>query len=84
MATRATPTRRTKGETLHVDCGNCQRNCPYCVIRMDGVPAKKPGLLSWMFFGGGPACVRVCPTGGAIRVSPEDFLTVARLDREAN
>ncbi len=30
---------------------------------------------------GGPACVRACPTGAAIRVSPEDFLSVARLDR---
>ena len=88
---------------------------------MDSVPPKKPGLLSWMFFGagpgpgepskkwrykhaepgvekpkkaikcdmcsgmdGGPACVRACPTGAAIRVSPEDFLTVARLDGQAN
>jgi ferredoxin len=28
---------------------------------------------------GGPACVRACPTGAAIRVSPEEFLGVARL-----
>jgi Fe-S-cluster-containing hydrogenase component 2/CRP-like cAMP-binding protein/thioredoxin reductase len=28
---------------------------------------------------GGPACVRACPTGAAIRVSPEAFLSVARL-----
>ena len=28
---------------------------------------------------GGPACVRACPTGAAIRVAPEGFLTVARL-----
>jgi Fe-S-cluster-containing hydrogenase component 2 len=28
---------------------------------------------------GGPACVRACPTGAAIRVSPEEFLTVARM-----
>ncbi|HUR39948.1 MAG TPA: cyclic nucleotide-binding domain-containing protein [Verrucomicrobiae bacterium] len=27
---------------------------------------------------GGPACVRACPTGAAIRVSPEDFMRVAR------
>jgi CRP-like cAMP-binding protein/Fe-S-cluster-containing hydrogenase component 2 len=27
---------------------------------------------------GGPACVRACPTGAAIRVSPEQFLRVAR------
>ena len=25
---------------------------------------------------GGPACVRACPTGAAIRVSPEEFLAV--------
>jgi Fe-S-cluster-containing hydrogenase component 2/CRP-like cAMP-binding protein/thioredoxin reductase len=28
---------------------------------------------------GGPACVRACPTGAAIRVSPEAFLSVARV-----
>ncbi len=102
-----------------IGCGNCQRNCPYGVIRMDSVPPKKPSLLSWIFLGrgpgpgepskkwryqhaeagvekpkkaikcdmcsgieGGPACVRACPTGAAIRVSPEDFLSVARLERE--
>jgi hypothetical protein len=27
---------------------------------------------------GGPACVRACPTGAARRVSPEQFLRVAR------
>lgn len=107
-----------------IGCGNCQRNCPYGVIRMEMVPPKKPNLLSWLFFGrgpgpgepsykwskanlpltgdekkdaeltkkraikcdmcsgipGGPACVRACPTGAAIRVKPEEFLTVARLD----
>ena len=31
---------------------------------------------------GGPACVRACPTGAAIRVAPEDFLSVARLETE--
>jgi Fe-S-cluster-containing hydrogenase component 2 len=30
---------------------------------------------------GGPACVRACPTGAAIRVSPEEFLTVSRLEK---
>ena len=97
-----------------IGCGNCQRNCPYGVIRMAKIPPKKPGLLKWLFFGagpgpgeadekwakkkakgeapkkaikcdmcsgieGGPACVRACPTGAAIRVSPEEFLTVARM-----
>lgn len=103
-----------------IGCGNCQRNCPYGVIRMDKVPPKKPGLLSWMLFGmgpgpgepshgwskkkaakagveapkkaikcdmcsgisGGPACVRACPTGAAIRVAPDEFLSVARLEQE--
>ncbi len=102
-----------------IGCGNCQRNCPYGVIRMDKVPPKKPSLLSWLFFGfgpgpgepskkwsyansdhsvekpkkaikcdmcagieGGPSCVRACPTGAAIRVAPDEFLTVARLEQE--
>ena len=98
-----------------IGCGNCQRNCPYGVIRMDSIPPPKPPLLSWLLFGagpgpgepshawrkenakgaeqpkkaikcdmcsgieGGPACVRACPTGAAIRVAPEAFLSVARL-----
>ena len=37
-----------------IGCGNCQRNCPYGVIRMDAKPPKKPGLLSWLLFGAGP------------------------------
>lgn len=101
-----------------IGCGNCQSNCPYGVIRMDKAPPRKPGLLSWLFFGagpgpgepsrawsyahakagvdspkkaikcdmcsgldGGPACVRACPTGAAIRVSPETFLSVSQLDK---
>jgi cGMP-dependent protein kinase 2 len=95
-------------------CGNCQRNCPYGVIRMAKPPPKKPSLFAWLFFGkgpgpgepdsewtdgrvssetpkkaikcdmcsgigGGPACVRACPTGAAIRVSPEEFLSVTRM-----
>ncbi len=99
-----------------IGCGNCERNCPYGVIRMDSVPPPKPPLLSWLFLGlgpgpgeaskawrkkhaakhaeqpkqaikcdmcsgigGGPACVRACPTGAAIRVAPEGFLSVARM-----
>ena len=37
-----------------IGCGNCQRNCPYGVIRMAKVPPKKPSLLDWLFFGAGP------------------------------
>ena len=103
-----------------IGCGNCQRNCPYGVIRMDAKPPKKPGLIDWLLFGrgpgpgeppkswsgakpapgierakkaikcdmcsgidGGPACVRACPTGAAIRVAPETLLTVARLEGTA-
>ena len=103
-----------------IGCGNCQRNCPYGVIRMEAAPPPKPSLLSWLLFdrgpgpgeasyfwrshhakgaekpvkkatkcdmcvgtGGGPACVSACPTGAAIRVSPEDFLSMARLHAEA-
>ena len=97
-----------------IGCGNCERNCPYGVIRLEKTPPKKPNLLNWMLFGkgpgpgeadkgwrnahekpgadtakkaikcdmcagqsGGPACVRACPTGAALRLSPEDFLAVA-------
>ena len=101
-----------------IGCGNCQRNCPYGVIRMDAKPPAKPSLLKWLLWGmgpgpgeapskwrkaiaseddqpqpklaikcdmcsgieGGPACVRACPTGAAIRVAPEKFLSVARMD----
>ena len=31
--------------------------------------------------GGGPSCVRACPTGAAIRVSPEEFFSFAELTR---
>jgi Fe-S-cluster-containing hydrogenase component 2 len=94
-----------------IGCGNCERNCPYGVIQMAAVPAEKPSLLNWIFFGrgngpgedksptalakrtgskhavkcdmckgidGGPACVRACPTGAAIRVNPEQFISVVR------
>jgi len=30
---------------------------------------------------GGPACVRACPTGAAIRVTPDAFLSVARIEK---
>jgi CRP-like cAMP-binding protein/thioredoxin reductase/ferredoxin-like protein FixX len=31
--------------------------------------------------GGGPACVRACPTGAAMRLSPEDFVDLVSVDR---
>jgi len=110
------PDGEVKIDDTCIGCGNCQRNCPYGVIRMDSVPPKKPRLVDWLLFGagpgpgeapkkwrskhskpgvelpkkaikcdmcsgikGGPACVRACPTGAAIRVAPEEFLSVSRL-----
>lgn len=103
-----------------IGCGNCVRNCPYGVIRMDKPPGRKPGLVSWLLFGagpgpgepdsawkkkhakpgggqkkaikcdmctgrsGGPSCVSACPTGAALRASPEEFLSLALLKRELN
>ena len=91
-----------------IGCGNCERNCPYDVIRMAAMPPPKGGLLGWLLFGfgggpgedpsakgegaklavkcdmckdidGGAACVRACPTGAAIRVHPEEFMSIAQL-----
>ena len=31
---------------------------------------------------GGPACVRACPTGAAVRVSPDQFLQISRGSEE--
>jgi CRP-like cAMP-binding protein/Fe-S-cluster-containing hydrogenase component 2/thioredoxin reductase len=93
-----------------IGCGNCERNCPYGVIRMAPVQGERKGggLLSWLLLGlgdepgsepkavpgakvkkvavkcdmckdleAGPACVRSCPTGAAIRTTPERFLDFA-------
>lgn len=103
--------RAPNGEVFIADncigCGNCERNCPYGVIKLTSKPKKKPGLLAWLMFGAGPgpgeapykkkskdgpqeekkavkcdmckdlpggaACVRACPTGAAIRISPEQL-----------
>jgi len=37
-----------------IGCGNCERNCPYGVIKMAAPAEEKPGLLNWLFFGRGP------------------------------
>ena len=90
-----------------IGCGNCERNCPYDVIKMAPVDPqrKRPGLIGWLMFGigsepglekgakdetrpkkavkcdmctglsKGPACVDACPTGAALRVGPEQFLS---------
>lgn len=49
----------------------------------DAVEKGKVAIKCDMCIGkaGGPACVRACPTGAAIRVSPEEFLSVALMER---
>jgi CRP-like cAMP-binding protein/Fe-S-cluster-containing hydrogenase component 2 len=39
-----------------IGCGNCERNCPYSVIRMAAIDPerKQPSLMSWLMFGIGP------------------------------
>ncbi|MDK2762177.1 MAG: NAD(P)-binding domain-containing protein, partial [Sphingopyxis sp.] len=37
-----------------IGCGNCMRNCPYGVIRMEATPPQKPSLLRWLLTGSGP------------------------------
>ncbi len=103
---------RSSGGEVFIDqscigCGNCETNCPYDVIKLSYEAPKKPGLLSWLFFGAGfgpgepnnfepdpqakekgkkavkcdacmdqpagPACVRACPTGAAVRLGPDQF-----------
>jgi Fe-S-cluster-containing hydrogenase component 2 len=104
--------RRSETGEVYIDdtcigCGNCESNCPYDVIKMVYEAPEKPGLLSWLIFGGdgpgeqpgykpteaakakgrkavkcdacigqsgGPACVRACPTGAALRLGPEQFI----------
>ena len=94
-----------------IGCGNCERNCPYGVIRMGTETDRRPSLWSWLLTGlgpepgsemkprkgdsdrkkavkcdmckelaGGPACVRACPTGAALRMSPEGFFDMVGND----
>ena len=92
-------------QEICIGCGNCERNCPYGVIRMAQPSAPKPGLMSWILFGagpgpgrsikgegakkavkcdlcmgldGGPACVRACPTGAAMRAHPEKLFDLIK------
>jgi Fe-S-cluster-containing hydrogenase component 2 len=41
------------------------------------IPKKAVKCDMCMDLPGGAACVRACPTGAAIRVSPEEFLNYA-------
>ena len=51
-----------------IGCGNCQRKkAVKCDMCKD--------------IEGGASCVRACPTGAAIRVSPAEFMSLATLSR---
>ena len=94
-----------------IGCGNCEKNCPYGVIRMGTETRRQPSLWTWLLTGlgpepgselkprkkesdqkkavkcdmckeldGGPACVRACPTGAALRISPEAFFNMVSQD----
>jgi len=43
-----------------------------------GAPKKAVKCDMCKDLDGGPACVRACPTGAAIRISPERFVELAR------
>ena len=69
-----------------IGCGNCEKNCPYGVIQMAASvkqgPKKAVKCDMCKDLSGGPACVRACPTGAAIRVGPEGLMDlVARVER---
>jgi Fe-S-cluster-containing hydrogenase component 2/CRP-like cAMP-binding protein/thioredoxin reductase len=112
--------RRSPSGEVYIDdscigCGNCQKNCPYDVIRMEYAAPKKPGLLQWLLIGrgtgpgeesdyepsaaaqqrgkkavkcdaclgvkNGPACVKACPTGAAMRIGPERYVDLVEESR---
>jgi Fe-S-cluster-containing hydrogenase component 2/thioredoxin reductase/CRP-like cAMP-binding protein len=107
-AIRRSPTGEVYINETCIGCGNCQKNCPYDVIRMVYEAPKKPGLLTWLLTGigpgmgeqadyqpsvaakakgkkavkcdacisveHGPACVKACPTGAALRLGPKQFI----------
>jgi Fe-S-cluster-containing hydrogenase component 2 len=112
--------RRSPSGEVYIDdscigCGNCQKNCPYDVIRMEYAAPKKPGLLQWLLMGrgsgpgeesdyeptaaaqtrgkkavkcdaclgvkNGPACVKACPTGAAMRIGPERYVDLVEESR---
>lgn len=51
-----------------------------------GAGAAKKAVKCDMCAGieGGPSCVRACPTGAAIRVSPDKFLTFAKMTEDVD
>ena len=63
--------------------GSGPGEAPYEKKSKDGAPKAKKAVKCDMCKGisGGPACVRSCPTGAAIRISPEEFPAYAQSRR---
>ena len=63
--------------------GSGPGEAPYEKKNKDGPPKAKKAVKCDMCKGisGGPACVRSCPTGAAIRISPEEFPAYAQSRR---
>lgn len=114
-AIRRSPTGEVYIDETCVNCGNCEKNCPYDAIRITYEAPKKPGLLAWLLTGvgpgmgeerdyqpseaakakgkkavkcdacinvaHGPACVKACPTGAAIRIGPDRFIDLLEARR---
>ena len=74
---------RTTDGKVYIDdscigCGNCAANCPYDAIEMvamgggiDEGPKLAKKCDACVDLSGGPACVNACPTGAAVRFSPD-------------
>ncbi len=68
---------------LLLGLGSGPGEAPYEKKKKDGPPKAKKAVKCDMCKGisGGPACVRSCPTGAAIRISPEEFPAYAQSRR---
>ncbi len=68
---------------LMLGLGSGPGEAPYEKKSKDGPPKAKKAVKCDMCKGisGGPACVRSCPTGAAIRISPEEFPAYAQSRR---
>ncbi len=58
-----------------IGCGNCAKRCPYGNIFLvhEGEQTRAVKCDLCRDLRGGPACVRACPTGAAVRVTPDRY-----------
>lgn len=61
------------GRDRGVDARSTADAAPSDMVAMSGKKAVKCDMCKGL--AGGPACVRSCPTGAALRISPEEFVT---------